>query len=347
MTRDEIMRTARILVVDDQEVNVSYLERLLMRAGATQVLGETDPRRVLPIYLEQAPDLLVLDLMMPYLDGFAVMAQLRSVVPPEEYRPILVLTADASEGTKRRALAAGAHDFLTKPFDPVEGVLRIGNLLETRFLHQQIQRQNQVLEERVRERTRDLEAAQNEVLERLARAAEYRDDATGEHIHRVGETCGLMAAALGLPGERVDLLRRAAPLHDVGKIGIPDAILLKPGKLTPDEFAVMQTHTTIGAEILSGGRSPLVRLAQEIALTHQERWDGSGYPQGLAGEAIPLESRIVALVDVLDALTHERPYKAAWPLADAIIEIQRQSGRQFDPRLVEIFTSLYAQGHLA
>jgi putative two-component system response regulator len=143
------------------------------------------------------------------------------------------------------------------------------------------------------------------------------------------------------------LLRRAAPLHDVGKIGIPDAILLKPGKLTPEEFELMKTHTTIGAEILSGGRSPLVRLAQNIALTHQERWDGSGYPRGLAGEAIPLEGRIVALVDVLDALTHERPYKLAWPLDEAVAEIARQSGRQFDPRLVAVFLQLYAEGRLA
>ena len=197
-----------------------------------------------------------------------------------------------------------------------------------------------LLDEKVRERTKAVEAAQNEILERLAQATEYRDDDTGEHTQRVGANSALLAQALGLPPKQVELIRRAAPLHDVGKIGIPDHILLKPGKLTPEEFEVMKTHTLIGARMLSDGSSDLVRIAQSIALTHHERWDGSGYPYAIAGEAIPIEGRIVALADVFDALTHSRPYKKAWPVADAVAEITSQSGHQFDPQLVYVFIGL-------
>ncbi len=189
----------------------------------------------------------------------------------------------------------------------------------------------------VRERTLELDESQIEILERLAQAAEFRDDDTGQHTRRVGQMAGLLAQTLGLDPCTVDLLRRTAPLHDVGKIGISDLILLKPGKLSSGEFDVMKSHTTIGASLLRGGRSKLVQMAQAIALSHHERWSGGGYPHGLVAGQIPVEGRIVAVVDVFDALTHERPYKEAWPLERAIEEIRSQSGRQFDPEVVAAF----------
>jgi putative two-component system response regulator len=247
-----------------------------------------------------------------------------------------MLTGDDTPEAKREALTRGAKDFLNKPFHSDEVLLRIGTLLETRFLYLQVQSQNQILEGKVRDRTRELEAAQIEIIERLARAAEFRDDNTGQHTERVGQMAALIGRQLGLPVAQVALIRRAAPLHDVGKIGIPDAILLKLGKLSPDEFLLVKTHTTIGARILSGSRFPILRLAEEIAFNHHERWDGDGYAQ-IAGDAIPLAGRIVAVADVFDALTQKRPYKSAWPVADAIAEIDRQRGKQFDPVIVDAF----------
>jgi putative two-component system response regulator len=334
---------ARILIVDDQEANTRFLERILRWAGYTRVTSTTDSLEVLSIFTHLGPDLILLDLTMPHISGFEVMEQLKPLIPAGDYLPILVLTADATSAVKRQALAAGAMDFLTKPLDTAEVLLRINNLLKTRMLHLQLREQNHVLDEKVRERTLRLEEAQVEILERLAAAAEYRDDATGKHTKRVGQISGMIAHALQLPASEVQLIRQAAPLHDVGKIGIPDSILLKPGKLTRDEFDVMKTHTTIGARMLASGRSPLIQLAQCIALSHHEWWDGSGYPGNLSGEDIPIVGRIVTLADVFDALTHERPYKAAWPVQEALAGIERQSGLQFDPRVAAAFLASYAQ----
>lgn len=333
---DTTLTTARILIVDDNASNVLLLEGILQEEDYTAYRSITDSRQVLPIFLEHQPDLILLDLQMPYLDGFEVMKQLRPHIPPEAFLPILVLTADMTSETKRQALAGGAMDFLTKPFDQTEVVLRIRNLLRTRLLHLQLQDQNLLLEQKVRERTAALEETQIEILERLALAAEYRDDDTGEHTKRVGLMSAQIAQALGLPEPEVELIRRASPLHDVGKIAIPDSILLKPGKLTVEEFQLMKTHTTLGAKMLSGGRFPLLQRAEEIALTHHERWDGTGH-LGLQEKAIPIAGRIVTVADVFDALISERPYKEAWPPTEAIEEIRRQSGRQFDPQVVDAF----------
>lgn len=327
---------ASILIVDDEEPNVRLLERILDGAGYSNVESTTDPRRVLPLYIEREPDLILLDLHMPHLDGFEVMRQLKPLIPDGTYLPILVLTADVTSDAKERSLSDGARDFLTKPFDVTEVLLRVGNLLETRFLHRQLQQQNRRLEDRVRERTEELEQAHIETFERLALAAEYRDDDTGQHTRRVGRTAAVVARALGLPSSEVELIERASGLHDVGKIGVSDAILLKPERLTPVEFEVVKTHTIVGAKILSGSRSPLLRMAEEIALTHHERWDGSGYA-GLAREGIPLTGRITTVADVFDALTHRRPYKDPWPVEKALAEIASQRGRQFDPDVVDAF----------
>jgi putative two-component system response regulator len=328
------------MIVDDEPANTLVLERLLAKAGATNVTALTDARQALLTFVEYQPDLLLLDLMMPYLDGFQVMRQLQQVLSPDSYLPILVLTADITPTTKARALAEGAHDFLTKPFEVTEVILRINNLLRTRGLALQLQRHNERLEETVAERTQELEDARLQILNRLTIAAEYRDDQTGLHAQRVGQLSALLGSSLGLGAQEVTQLRRAAPLHDLGKIGIPDAILLKPGRLTPEERSIMERHSEIGARILAGGDVPILRMAETIALTHHERWDGQGYPRKLAGEDIPQVGRIVAVADVFDALTHERPYKPAWTRTQALTQIEQQRGQHFDPQVVTALLKL-------
>ena len=333
----ETLREARILIVDDQPENITLLRRVLSKAGFSETESTSDPTQAEKLYLAYRPDLVLLDLHMPGMDGFAVLERLRRLTARGTYLPILVLTGDHDPFKRRRALSAGATDFLAKPFDTVEVILRIRNLLETRHLHRLLSEHNAVLEQGVRQRTRELEDAQAEILMRLAAAAEHRDDDTGRHTLRVGELSAAIADALALSPEEVELIGAAAPLHDVGTIGVPDRILLKAGKLTPEEFTVMKTHTGIGAAILAGGRSALVMEAERIALNHHERWDGSGYPNGLAGDAIPLGARIVAVADVFDALTHDRPYRPAWRLDRVMDEIGAQAGRHFDPGVVAAF----------
>jgi putative two-component system response regulator len=276
---------------------------------------------------------------MPDPDGFEVLAQLRPWFEGRWF-PVLVVTADVTTEAKQRALSGGARDFLTKPFDMVEVLLRIQNLLEVRFLQVESRKHNLQLQQLVYDRTRDLDEARVEALSRLALAAEYRDDTTGEHTQRVGRTSALIARVLGLPDVQVGLIRHAAPLHDVGKIGLRDSVLLKKGRLTEEERDEMQTHVSIGRSILSGSRSPLLKMAEEIAWTHHERWDGKGYLSGLTGDQIPLSGRIVAVADVFDALTHDRPYKDAWPVEDAVAQIMQESGTHFDPMVVDAFRSL-------
>jgi putative two-component system response regulator len=326
--------SARILVVDDEAANVRTLSRILRTAGYTNVVATTDPTEVLALFGEQEPDLVLLDLHMPVLDGVAVLERLAEVAAPYSYLPVLVLTGDSSQQARRRALSKGAKDFVIKPFEVDEVLLRIHNLLETKQLHREIATENIQLEQRVKERTTELESAHLDTLERLAVAAEFRDDDTGKHTERVAAISAILGRAAGLEEEEVELLRRAAPLHDLGKIGIPDAILRKPGSLTPVEWEVMKTHTTAGARILGGGKSRIIRLAETIALSHHERWDGSGYPQARSGEAIPLAARVVAVADVFDALTSDRVYRRAWASDDVLAYIQSHAGTHFDPTLV-------------
>jgi putative two-component system response regulator len=324
-------QTANILIVDDEPANAEFLRHVLEPEGYGRVVELTSPIEALARFDDVDPDLVVLDLMMPECDGFEVMKRLRGRLEPDDYLPILIVTGDTSAETQRRALSLGARDFLTKPLSPANVRLRVRNLLETRFLQAQLREYNAVLEERVAERTAELEAARIEILDRLARAAEYRDDDTGQHTYRVGRIAAKLASVLGLPDGTVELIRRAAPLHDIGKIGIPDAILLKSGPLSKEERAVMQEHTRIGAKILSGSRFPMLQMAENIAAVHHERWDGRGYPAGLRSKEISLPGRIVAVADVFDSLTHERPYKPAWSVAQALKEIHDHAGAQFDP----------------
>jgi putative two-component system response regulator len=327
---------ARILLLDDEPANLEFLRHVLRRQGYGALIASMDGLEAANHLDQVRPDLVVLDLMMPGFDGYQFLERLRAWLPEDDYVPVLVVTADTSADTRRRALAAGAADFLTKPLSPAEVRLRVRNLLHTRFLHGALRGQNARLEERVEERTAELNEARQEILDRLARAAEFRDDDTGQHTQRVGRLAGRVAQVLGLDDHHVDLIRKAAPLHDVGKIGIPDSILLKEGRLSAEERALMETHTAIGARILSGSRYPLLQLAEEIALSHHERWDGAGYPHGLRGPEIPLSGRIVAVADVFDSLTHVRPYKRAWTVRETLAEFRAGAGRQFDPELVEV-----------
>ena len=346
MTDERALAASRILIADDDEGIVMLLERLLEVSGFTDVHATTDPSRVIALCAELEPDVLLLDLHMPRVDGFELLGQLAPWINASVRLPVVVLTGDATGEAKRRALSLGAADFVNKPLDAAEAVLRIKNLLAMRLLQRELREQNRRLEESVRERTRELEEARVEALERLAFAAEYRDDAAGGHVARVGRLAALVASELDLPAETVELIGRAAPLHDVGNIGLPDAILLKRDRLTADEFEAMKLHVHIGGEILGGARSSLLQLAAEIALTHHERWDGSGYPAGLRGEQIPIAGRIVAAVDVLDTLMRPMAHKPAWDAERAFTEIGNQRGRHFDPRVVDVLSSLGVEGIL-
>ncbi|MBM3951421.1 MAG: response regulator [Rhodospirillales bacterium] len=336
-------KSARILIVDDNQANVQLLQALLDREGYTNVTGVTDPRDVIPLCEVNRYDLILLDIRMPHMNGFGVMAALKKA-DPGDYLPVLVLTAQTDRTTRIRALELGAKDFVNKPFDATEVMNRIANMLEVRLLYNERRRQKEILEDKVRERTaelaqrnRDLEDARLDVIRRLGRAGEFRDNETGMHVVRMSKYCERLALATGYDQEFSTRLLAASPMHDVGKIGIPDSILLKPGKLDPEECKIMETHVTIGADILDKNDAPLMRMAHSVALTHHEKWDGTGYPRKLKGEDIPIEGRIASLCDVFDALTSERPYKKAWPIEQALDLVRRESGAAFDPNLVAAF----------
>ncbi len=341
-----ITKEANILIIEDQEINVRLLRGMLLKEGYTNVLFTSDAREAMPLFRRFQPDVVLLDLHMPHFDGFELMDQF-SAHTWGDYLPILVLTGDVSAGTRQRALESGAMDFINKPFKVSEVLLRVSNFLQARLLHLQLKKENQRLEAVVRLNHLRVEAAQIEVLERLVAAREngtiaekpdkWDPDAERQHPLRVAQLAAQLGSQLGLSPLEIDLMSRAARLHDVGKITIPDSIALKPGRLTPDEFERMKAHVQCGVNLLRDGQSEMLQMAEKIALTHHEKWDGSGYPQGLAGEAIPLVGRIVALADVYDALLHQRSYKEAWGVEKARAEILAQSGHHFDPAVVEAF----------
>jgi putative two-component system response regulator len=329
-------KEAKVLIVDDNPVNVRLLDMILDVAGFTNVHSTTDSRQVLDLQQQEKFDIILLDIQMPHLDGFQVMEQLRSA-EGRDYLPILVLTAQQDMDTRLRALESGAKDFVTKPFDRSEVLNRIYNMLEVRFLYNERLRQAEVLEEKVKERTHQLHDSRLELIRRLGRAGEYRDNETGMHVIRMSKNCHCLTLQAGLGEEMAEVILQASPMHDVGKIGISDNILLKPGKLDPAEWEIMKTHAEIGADIIGEHDVDIMRMARAIAITHHEKWDGSGYPDGLKGEEIPIEGRIASICDVFDALTSERPYKKAWPVEKAVDFIKENSGSHFDPELVGHF----------
>jgi putative two-component system response regulator len=330
---------ARILIVDDEHDNLLLLERILARGGFGNVLAVPDPRTVPGAYRDWRPDLVLMDLHMPGLSGFEVIEQLRAE-HGEATAPVIVLSGDPDRDVRQRALGGLARDFVLKPFDMHEVLLRITNVLESHLMYTGMAERSRLLEEELQAGSRDLEAARIEILERLAIAAEYRDDETQEHAYRVGRNAALIAERIGCATHEVQLIRRAAVLHDIGKIGVSDAILRKRGPLTAKERTSMHEHTTIGASILSGSDSPVLRLGERISRSHHERWDGAGYPDGRATDETPLASRIVGVADVFDALVNDRPYKRAWPIDRARGEIAACAGAQFDPELVEAFLAI-------
>ena len=327
---------ARILLVDDEPVNLRLLVSMLQTDGYRNLVSVQNPQSLLERYAEAPCDLIVLDLNMPVVDGFEAMRRLRALDDPL-LPPILVLTAQRGSEHLVRSLAAGARDFVTKPFDRVELLIRVRNLLEAHLAHRKLHERGQSLEEMVGKRTRELHDSRLMLLQKLGKAAEFRDEETGNHILRMSHTAALLAQGLGWTADAVDLLLNAAPMHDIGKIGIPDHILLKPGRLEPHEWEVMKTHAELGARMLEGGGCELTEMAREVALTHHEKWDGSGYPRGLAGEAIPGAGRICAVADVFDALLSARPYKKPWAFDAAVTFLRDGSGHHFDPRVVECF----------
>ena len=333
------LKDARILVVGRSADAPGTLLEALERAGYEAVRA-VDSSAALPVCRELGQDLIVLHLDGGDIGALAVLEQLLPFTRAGTHVPVLGLGTGVAAGERERAFALGVRDLLPAEPEPAELELHVRSLLETRHLQLELRGDNRLLEQLALERSRELEDAHVEALERLALAAEYRDDDTLEHIQRVGRTAALVARGLGLADETVGLVRRSAPLYDIGKIGLSDGILLKTGKLTREEFEIMKTHVLIGHKMLSGSRSPLLQMAAELALTHHERWDGSGYMAGLEADRIPLSGRIVAVADVFDALTHERPYEPAWSVDDAVAEIDRWGGAHFDPKVVEVFVTL-------
>jgi len=337
---------ASILIVDDESSIVRMLSRALKNAGYTSTRGFTDSVEALAYLNTATPDLIVLDINMPGVDGYDLLNDISQRMTEDTFLPVLMVSGMSEAQVRLRALQAGANNFLTKPIDVKVFLAHVRSLLETRFMALRLNEAQGVLEGLVRRRTAEVQQAHIEILDRLARVAEFRDDATGRHTSRVGHICGLLAQELGLPQERAALIMKTAPLHDLGKVAIADAILLKKGPFDEAERETMRKHSAVGAKLLSGGTSELVQLAEEIALFHHERWDGLGYPCGLEGDEIPLTARIVSVADAFDALIHVRPYKAAWTVPDALDEIERERGGQFDPQVVDALLRLSADSRL-
>lgn len=331
------IKNAKILIVDDKPANVALLEELLDEEDYVNVQGITDPRKVIPMVQESEFDLIILDIRMPHLTGFDVLKLLSETIAKDNYLPVLVLTAESDRETRQAALAAGAKDFITKPFLQWEVLLRIHNMLESRMFYKAQRQRADLLDAEVRLRTQEIEDTQIEILRRLGQAAEFRDNETGGHVMRMSHYSYLMAQLAGFTPEAAEMLLIASPMHDIGKIAIPDQVLLKPGKLTSEEFDIIKTHPSSGFKLLDGHGSELMKLSAKIALSHHEKWDGTGYPHGLRGEDIPVEGRIVALADVFDALTSERPYKTPWSVEAAAQYITEQSGKHFDPLFARLF----------
>ncbi|MEC5215621.1 response regulator RpfG family c-di-GMP phosphodiesterase [Actimicrobium sp. GrIS 1.19] len=325
-----------VLIVDDDPTNLSLFSHLLNTIPDLSLVTSDDPVDALAWCGEQAPDLVLVDYMMPVMDGLQFLQGLRALAGCHAV-PVIMITSDMQSNVRHQALQMGANDFLTKPVDKIELRARVTNLLALHKAQQQLANRAEWLADEVRAATREILLRERQAIYHLARAAEYRDPETGAHLLRMANYARLLAANLGLSVAEQELIFEAAPMHDIGKVGIADAILLKPGRFTDEEMAIMRTHSQIGADILSGSSSPLLHAASVIALTHHEKWDGSGYPNGLRGERIALHGRIVAVADVFDALTSVRPYKPAWEIDRAAALIRDSAGTHFDPACVAAF----------
>ena len=339
-TPADVHRASRILIVDDEPTNVAVLEAVLTGERYANLTTTGDPREVVGLHKLHDFDLILLDIRMPHMSGIEVLEKLSATLEPGDWLPVLVVTAQTDDETRYKALAAGARDFVNKPFKRWEVMLRIRNLLETRhfFKHQRMRADQ--LDEIVHERTKEIRETQLKIIERLGAAGEYRDEETGMHVMRMSHSSQKLALAAGLDAATAETILYATPMHDIGKIGISDTILLKPSRLDPDERKIMETHAAIGGKIIGEHKAEVLAMARNVALFHHEKWDGSGYPHGIKGEAIPIEARIAAICDVFDALTSARPYKEAWPLDKAVGLIKEQAGKHFDPRLVEMFLGI-------
>ncbi len=354
-----------IMIVDDEPINIKVAEKFLTLEGYSQFVTTTNPKEAVRLAIEKQPSILLLDIMMPEISGLDILREIRADEQMFDL-PVIILTATTDQTTKHEALQLGASDFLLKPVDATELSTRVRNCLAAKAYHDHLRKYATHLEQEVSLRTRDIEQAHAELLICLARAAEYRDDDTGNHVRRVGRYAEIIARHLDLDEAFIQVLAQAAPLHDIGKIGIPDAILHKPGKLEPEEMELMRkhcgygkrivtiqinddemqsfrTHADIGAKILQSECSPVLKMASRIALTHHEYWDGTGYPLGLAGEDIPLEGRITAVADVFDALSTKRPYKDAFPYNKCVEIMTGERGTHFEPRLIDAFLSCRSQ----
>ncbi len=340
MHSDPTINLANILVIDKDAKNLSVVQGYLREEGFEHIQTVSDISD-LGINPERSPDIVLLDVEGQSLGAFELLSLLRVETVSDGAIPLIVFMGGDERLFKQELLEMGAYDFVLKPVGQVELGVRVRNALHARSAHRQLNSFSEDVDAKVAERTKNLYDDQIEMLQRLARASEYRDDDTGDHTKRVGAMSAKIAAEMGLSPEEIELISLAAPLHDIGKIGIRDAILMKPGKLTETEFIVMRTHAIIGSRILEGN-SKLLKMAEIIARTHHEKWDGTGYPSRLSGSNIPLPGRIVAVADVFDALISERAYKVAWPINRAVDEIKSLSGRHFDPKVVTAFLSVMA-----
>lgn len=337
-----IDNSAKIMIIDDIRANTLLLEKLFRMEGHEQISVIHDSTKAIEAIEREDPDVLLLDLSMPIVSGFDILLALKARNHPLLHS-ILVITAYHDAEHRHRALQLGASDFLTKPFDPQEVALKVRHLLEAirqRKLHE---KQNMRLEVMLMEHTLQISELQEEYVLRLIQTMKHRDKETGRHLIRMSHYVFEVAKQLGLDEAFCYKLKHASAMHDIGKVAIPDEILLKKERLTPEEFDIMKQHTIIGAELLSKSKHEVLILGEKIALSHHEKWDGSGYPNHLKSEEIPLEGRIVAVCDVFDALTSVRPYKPAWTVEKALAEILQLSGVHFDPTIVEAFCEVSAK----
>jgi putative two-component system response regulator len=355
---NEALRSAKIMIVDDESLVIRVVRRFLAADGYSKFVTITDPREAFEAVDREDPDVVLLDIMMPHITGLDIL-KIRQRTATFKHIPFIILSANSENEIKREALQLGATDFLSKPVDPNDLALRVRNALTVKRHHDHLSNYAVELEKQVRERTKQIEKSREQIIHCLARAAEYRDNETGEHVIRVGKYCAVIAAELGFERDYCHEIELAAQLHDVGKIGIPDSILLNPGKLSKEEFEVMKhhcglgmqimeplaqsegerirKHTDMGGFIMDGVDSPMLELAASIARTHHEKWDGTGYPFQLKGENIPIEGRICCVADVYDALCSERPYKPKFPIKKCLEIMLSERGTRFDPDVLDAF----------